>query len=235
MVRLAIALGLVFVLPAQPGTASISSTSDSSVDWAAVMRQSGLFLGIQHSFRIGTEPASRGNLRGPFVRDYLKSARGLKGWEDGDPPIVNYVGHPMMGAVSGYIFVHNHRDGQRQVFGMNRAYWSSRLKATAFATAYSVQFEFGPISESSIGNVGIDGKGHGKVDLVVTPTLGLAWQVTEDALDRFVVAKMEKRFKNRVARLALRSALNPSRSFSNALRFKVPWHRDTREPGVSGW
>ncbi|MBM3794555.1 MAG: hypothetical protein FJW31_10900 [Acidobacteria bacterium] len=101
MVRLAIALGLIVALPAQPGTASISSTSDSSFDWAAALRQSGLFLSIQHSFRIATEPASRGNLRGPFVRDYLKSARGLNGWADGDPPIVNYVGHPMMGAVSG--------------------------------------------------------------------------------------------------------------------------------------
>ncbi|MBM3794554.1 MAG: hypothetical protein FJW31_10895 [Acidobacteria bacterium] len=129
----------------------------------------------------------------------------------------------------------NDRDGQRRVFGMNRQYWKSRLKATAFSAAYSMQFEFGPVSESSIGNVGIDGKEHGKVDLVVTPTLGLAWQVTEDALGRFVVAKVERRFKNRVARLALRSALNPSRSFANALRFKVPWHRDVREPGVSGW
>ena len=83
--------------------------------------------------------------------------------------------------------------------------------------------------------MGIDGKGHGAVDLVLTPVLGLAWQATENALDHYVVRSLEKRVKNRVARLALRSGLNPSRALANALRFKVPWHRDSREPGVSGW
>jgi hypothetical protein len=66
----------------------------------------------------------------------------------------------------------------------------------------------------------------------VTPVLGLAWQTTEDAMDRLVVEPLERRFKNRLVRLALRSGLNPSRSFSNGLRFKVPWYRDTREHGV---
>jgi hypothetical protein len=51
-------------------------------------------------------------------------------------------------------------------------------------------------------------------------------------MDRLVVEPLERRFKNRLVRLALRSGLNPSRSFSNGLRFKVPWYRDTREHGV---
>ena len=161
--------------------------------WKPALLQAGLFAGIQHSFRIATEPATRQNLGGPFWRDYLNSAKSLHGWEDGDPHMVNYVGHPMMGAVTGYIQVQNDPRGRTQVFGIrNREYWKSRLRATAFSAAYSIQFELGPISESSIGNVGIDGKGHGAVDLVLTPALGLAWQATEDALDRYVVHRLEK-------------------------------------------
>ncbi len=218
----------------QPG--KTGELEGKGFQWKPALLQAGLFAGIQHSFRIATEPATRHNLGGPFWRDYLNSAKSLHGWEDGDPHMVNYVGHPMMGAVTGYIQVQNDPRGRTQVFGIrNREYWKSRLRATAFSAAYSIQFELGPISESSIGNVGIDEKGHGAVDLVLTPVLGLAWQATEDALDRYLVDRLEKRVKNRVARLALRSGLNPSRAFANALRFKVPWHRDSREPGVSGW
>lgn len=221
-------------------TAKASSVQQDDLDgqkfqWRPALQQAGLFLGIQHSFRLATEPATRANIKGPFWRDYLHSADSLRGWKDGDPHLVNYVGHPMMCAVTGYIQVQNDPRGRTRVFSFQPDYWKSRLKAAGFSTAYSLQFELGPVSESSLGNVGIDGKGHGAVDLVVTPTLGLAWQVTEDAVDRFVVQKLERRVQNRALRIALRAGLNPSRSFANVLRFKVPWHRDTREPGVEGW
>ena len=226
---------LSFTLAARANPTQQDDLDGQKFQWRPALQQAGLFLGIQHSFRFATEPATRANRKGPFWRDYVNSAASLRGWKDGDPPLVNYVGHPMMGAVTGYIQVQNDPRGRTKVFSFQRDYWQSRLKATAFSTAYSVQFELGPISESSLGNVGIDGKGHGAVDLVVTPVLGLAWQVTEDALDRFLVEKLERRVQNRVLRLALRSGLNPSRSFANVLRLKVPWHRDTREPGVGGW
>lgn len=210
-------------------------TPERGFEWRPALQQAGLFLGIQHSFRFATEPATRANLKGRFWRDYLDSADALRGWDDGDPHLVNYVGHPMMGAVTGFIQVQNDPRGRTETFGLHSGYWASRLKATAFSTAYSFQFELGPISESSLGNVGIDNKGHGAVDLVVTPTLGFAWQVTEDALDRFLISRLESRVRNRAVRIALRAGLNPSRSFANAIRFKVPWHRDNRQPGVTGW
>lgn len=203
--------------------------------WRPALAQAGLFLGIQHGFRFATEPSTRANLKGRFWSDYLDSADSISGWKDGDPYVVNYVGHPMMGAVTGFIQVQNDPRGRAKTFGLNGGYWKSRLKAAAFSTAYSLQFELGPISESSLGNVGIDGKGHGAVDLVVTPTLGAAWQLTEDALDRLIVERLERRTANRALRIVLRAGLNPSRSFANALRFKAPWHRDTRQAGVTGW
>lgn len=59
-----------------------------------------------------------------------------------------------MGAVTGYIQAHNDPAGRGRQFGWNRGYWKSRMKATAWSTAYSLQFEFGPVSESSLDNVG---------------------------------------------------------------------------------
>jgi hypothetical protein len=223
---------LSFPAAADPIKTNKDELEEEGFHWNKALVEAGFFLGLQHGFRIATEPSSRANLKGPFFADYFQSASAVRGWSDGDPYIVNYVGHPMMGAVTGYIYVQNDPRGKGQVFGRNPNYWKSRLRALAFSAAYSVQFELGPVSESSIGNVGLDGKGQGAVDLVVTPVLGFAWQTTEDAMDRLVVEPLERRFKNRVVRLALRSGLNPSRSFSNALRFKVPWYRDSREHGI---
>jgi hypothetical protein len=197
-------------------------------NWGSALKQSGLFLGIQHSVRIATEPGTRGALRGPFLKDYGRSATGVRGWGDGDPFIVNYVGHPFQGAVSGYIQVHNDPSYRRVEFGASQVYWKSRMRALGFAALYSTQFELGPISEASLGNVGIDRRSSGAVDLVVTPLGGLGVMVAEDAMDRFVIRRAEKLSSNPYYRLIVRSMLNPNRSFANVLRGKVPWHRDAR-------
>lgn len=56
--------------------------------------------------------------------------------------------------------------------------------------------------------------------------------IGEDALDRFVIRRVERATANPWIKLAVRTSLNPTRSFANLLRGKVPWHRDDRE-GVS--
>jgi hypothetical protein len=50
-----------------------------------------------------------------------------------------------------------------------------RGRAAAFAAVYSFQFEVGPFSKASIGNVGLHQETTGWVDYVVTPTGALAW------------------------------------------------------------
>jgi hypothetical protein len=107
------------------------------------------------------------------------------------------------------------------------------LKAILFSTIYSTQFELGPLSEASLGNVGlrpsrISQHPSAFVDLMVTPTLGTVWMMGEEMLDRLVVKRMENHVENRVVRLLVRSFLNPSRSFANALRGRYPWYRDGR-------
>ncbi len=199
--------------------------------WQPALRQASCFLGIMHAWRLATEPGTRAELRGPFLRDYFSSVKGVHGWGDGDPFIVNYVGHPFQGAVHGYIQIHNDPRAQRLEFGVHRSYWTSRLRAMAFAAVASTQFELGPVSEASIGNVGKNRVGAGAVDLVMTPVGGLGVLVLEDVLDRYLVRRIERWTTHPVLRAVARGALNPNRSFANLMRRRVLWHRDTR-PGV---
>jgi hypothetical protein len=152
----------------------------------------------------------------------------LHGWADGDPFYVNYVGHPLHGAIAGFIWVQNDRRFLHAEFGKSRAYWKSRLRAMTFAWAYSTQFEIGPVSEATVGNVQAKYPQQGFVDHVITPTLGLAWMIGEDALDRRVIRWVETRTTNRYVRLLIRGGLNPARSMANIMRGAPPWHRDTR-------
>ncbi len=211
--------------------AGFSQTPEKSVAWRNTLKQSSFFLGVQHAFRIATEPGTRSHLGGPFLSGYHKSLANLHGWADGDPFYVNYVGHPMQGAVSGFIWTQNDGAYKRLEFGNNAAYWRSRARATAFSWLYSTQFEIGPLSEASIGKIQSRYPQQGFVDHVATPVIGLAWQVAEDFLDRFVIRRFEDRFTNNWARMMVRSWLNPSRSFANLMRWKEPWHRDSR-PGI---
>ena len=55
-----------------------------------------------------------------------------------------------------------------------------KLKAMAWAAAYSTAFEIGPVSEATIGHVGRDRRTQGVVDFVVTPTAGLGFILGED-------------------------------------------------------
>lgn len=207
---------------------------DTSFQWGAALRQSLRFLAIQHAFRLATEDGTRADLKGPFFKDWFATVASLRGWRDGDPFMVNYIGHPMMGAVSGYIQVQNDPRGRKQEVGFNKEYFKSRLRAFGFAALYSTQFELGPLSEASLGNVGIrptklSRHPMGYVDLVVTPVIGTAWLMGEDALDKHVVLPLESRVHNKTVRLLIRSFLNPSRSMANVLRSKWPWYRDDRK------
>jgi hypothetical protein len=206
----------------------------TTFDWNAAFRQSMFFLAIEHAFRLATEDGTRADLRGPFFKDYFKSLKSLRGWNDGDPFLVNYIGHPMGGSVAGFIQIHNDPKGVKEKVSLNKSYWRSRLKAFGWSFAYSTQFELGLFSEASLGNIGIRPYGKSKhpmayVDLVVTPVVGTGWLVGEDMLDRYLVRPLEDKVGNRAIRLLIRTFLNPTRSFANFLRGQRPWYRDNRQ------
>jgi hypothetical protein len=197
--------------------------------WKGATADSARFLAFQHAYRVALQAKTRRFLGGSFFGDYGSSLKGLGGWEDGDSVFTNYMLHPLQGAASGFVFIqHNPEAGQAE-FGKSGSYWRSRLKAFGFAIIYSTQFELGPLSEASIGNVGKTRGTMGFVDLVITPIGGFGWMLVEDALDRFVVRKLEERVKRKGLIRFLRVALNPARSFANVMHLKLPWHRYGRE------
>lgn len=208
--------------------------------WGPAVWQSLSFLLIQQGGLIGSDKWTRWNmLHGKFFEDWGRSVKGAfsSGWDDGDPFLDNYIGHPVQGALTGYIQVQNDPKYRAVEFGMTKAYWASRLRAMAWTTAYSFQFEIGPISEASISNLGSyeylgdHGRmttGMGYVDFVMTPVGGLGWMMMEDALDRFVVKKLERKLGRGWGNF-FRVALNPTRAGANVLRAKAPWYRDGRD------
>ena len=175
-------------------------------------------LMIEHSMRIAFQEKTRRELGGNFWVDYMKSVKMPRTWDDGDSWVVNYVGHPMHGAAAGFIWL-DHVDGAHDTdLGFSGHYWASRGIATAWAAAYSYQFEFGPLSEASIGNVGLRAETTGWVDHVVTPAGAFGLLVAEDALDRYLVRRIEGWTSSPALRATVRIALNPSRALSNSNR-----------------
>jgi hypothetical protein len=225
--------------------------------WRGLIAQSLFFNVIENSFRAASDDQIRTLLANkPFWHDYVASMRqfNMRRWNDGDDFLVNYVGHPMQGAVSGFIEIQNDPTGREQEIGANRAYWMSRFKAFLWATAYSTHSEISPLGEAGIGNEGgwtypihcptrctepgtykKSTNNTGWVDFIITPTLGSIWLVAEDTLDRFVSDRVQGGNRSRILPKILRGSLNPSRTMANALRFKAPWYRDFQHsPGLEG-
>ncbi len=193
-------------------------------NWRGAFNQSLMFLGVQHGYAL-TQPKTQRALKGKFWNDYVDSVKALGGWSDGGRFFTNYIAHPMQGSLTGFIYVQNSPQARRRQFGMSGDYWRSRMKAMLWTAAWSTQFEIGPISQASIGNVGWSGKQTWE-DIVTTPTIGTAMLITEDALDRYIIKSIERYTDNFYVKIFSRMIFNPTRVFANLLRFKQPWYRD---------
>jgi hypothetical protein len=227
-----LALPLPDVAPAfapvvAPPLLPVVQPAPSGVNWSGVFKDSFAFLVVEEGFRALTEKGAR-HTHEPFFQGWGSSVDGLHGWADGDPFLVNYVGHPMQGAVSGFLWIQNDRQYRHAEFGRDRQYWKGRLRAAAFSWAYSELSEIGPLSEATVGATQAKYPQQGFVDHVVTPTIGLAWIITEDALDKYVIKRLEGKTSNPYIKLVLRGGLNPSRSLANLLAGHVIWDRLTR-------
>lgn len=207
---------------------TLSGVDDrEGADVIGAFKDSLKLLLLEHGSRIAFQSKTRRELGGNFWTDYRKSVRVPGQWGDTDAWWVNYIGHPVHGAAAGYIWLDHEPDAPAGL-RLDGRYWSSRGRAMAWSAAYSLQFEIGPLSEASIGNVGMRPETTGWVDHVVTPLGAFALIVAEDALDRFVTRQLEGRVPNRVFRGAVRVLLNPGRALSNAAAGRFPWHRDDR-------
>jgi hypothetical protein len=199
--------------------------------WVTAMKHSLVLLAIEHGTRLALDSKTRNELSGPFFRDYIDSVHIPRDWDDGDSVAVNYVGHPIHGAAAGYLYRDAAGVRGSSRFGLSPSYWATMGKSTAFIGVYSLQFEFGPLSEASIGNVGRHPATRGWVDHVVTPVMGFALMAAEDALDRYFVLWFEDHVDNRAARATIRLLFNPARLMANLAQGRSPWYRPDRPLG----
>jgi len=176
---------------------------------------------------------------GKWFRRWFDSDLGWRWgqWHDGNPFLDDYVGHPMMGGITDYMWIQNDPRAMTVEFGNTREYWHSRLAALLFSTAYSFEWKFGPFGEAGVGHNGdhttdvVNGAKQndtGDVELVTTPVGGLGWNIAEDILDKYVVRKWEETPHNPFTLLAI-SFLTPARATANIFRFRPPWYRDGRQ------
>ena len=224
---LALLIGMGASASAQPAQGARKQLNDGP-NIAAVLRDTFALLAIEHGVRLSLQSKTRRELSGPFWADYKRSVRVPEAWEDGDGWIVNYIGHPIHGAAAGALWSLHDPVAREAQFGLNVHYWATRWRPLTYSALYSVQFEIGPISEASIGNVGLRPNTIGWVDYVVTPVGGMGLNVAEDALDRFFIEWVERRVGNVVLRAIVRGAFNPARTMANLAAGHLPWYRPNR-------
>lgn len=208
------------------------------VSWGRLLPESLLLLSAQHGGNLWMDKDTRYNVtHGTFWGDYAYCVEHYRWsrWKDDDPFGVDYVGHPMMGSVTNSIYEQNDPKQRALSFENTHRYWMGRLRATAYSAAYSAQWKIGPLSEASVGNTGIgyyrrasDGiwtNETGMGDFFVTPVGGLAWNVGEDVIDRYLFARVRHARRNRVL-LFVASFMTPTRSAANLTRLRAPYYRD---------
>jgi hypothetical protein len=208
------------------------------VSWSRLLGESFFFLAAQHGGNIAMDHDTRNQLtNGDFWAKYEYCVEHYRWsrWKDDDPFGVDYIGHPMMGAVTNSMYEQNDPKQRALMYENTRRYWMGRLRATAYSAAYSAQWKVGPASEASVGNTGInyyirarDGvwtNETGMQDFFMTPIGGLAWNVGEDAIDRFILSHVRHGTRNKWLLLAS-SLSTPGKSAANISRFRAPYYRD---------
>jgi hypothetical protein len=211
--------------------------------------QSFQFLSIQMSVDLGMDPNERAKLvnaidQGKFWSRYWQTLENFRysHYNDDDTIKTTYLGHPMMGAETEFIWIQNNPRYREIEFSNTKNYWKSRLWAMIPTTICSFEWLLGPISESAMGNQGINyyvdkqihkrTNGTGYVDFIITPVGGLLWAVGEDWLDLHVGKKMRR--KRNPGMLLLSAFVIPVKSGASILRYKPPWYRDAEHPASRG-
>jgi len=225
-------------VPLQDCPYDTTKARECRVHWHQLFISSALFITWQNTANAYAGYWYRWETtNGKWLDRYFNSVTGYKYtvWNDGNPFLDDYVGHPLMGDITNFIWIQNDPKGMTLEFSNTHAYWSSRLRALAFSAAYSTEWKLGPVGESGVGHNGDHESGDngrvrnetGFVSLVTTPFGGTLWTVSEDVLDKKVVRHLENFSRNPFMLMAY-SFLTPGRTTGNLLRFRPPWYRDSR-------
>src|SRR5208283_1273089 len=225
--------------------------------WGRALSESLTFLLIEQAYVVHTDfrwvVSENGKPFNHYWRDYKQSLSQWihSGWDDGDPNWFGYIGHPIQGALTGFIQIQNDPRAEGLEFSNTKAYWWSRFKAGLWNAAYSTQWNLGPLSEVTVEKYGSKDRlpwthagtfpcsrncytGVGQIDIVMTPLGGMGWLIGEDILDKKVVRRVEDATQNHFLIDTARVALNPLRAGANMLHGNHPWYRASRgAPGLA--
>src|SRR3984885_2688506 len=234
------------------------SPAQEGFHWRQALKESMTFLVIEQAYVVHTDfnwvVSENGVPFNHFWRDYTQALSEWthSGWNDGDPNWFGYVGHPIQGALTGFIQIQNDPASEKLEFSRTKAYWWSRFKAALWNAAYSTQWNLGPFSEVTVEKYGTKDRppwnyngsfpcshhcltGVGQIDVVMTPLGGTGWLIGEDFLDSKIVRRVEDATQNRFIVDTVRVALNPIRGGANVLHGKPLWYRasrDAQEPSL---
>jgi hypothetical protein len=229
-------------------------TRHESFHWGRALFESFTFLSIEQAYVVHDDYRwvvyENGIPFNHYWRDYKDSLSTWinSGWDDGDPLLYSYVGHPIQGALTQYIQIQNDPQGRDLEVSNTKGYWWSRFKAFWWSAAYSTQWNIGPLSELTVEKYGTIHwtrtpwthsekwpcyehcvSGVGQVDLVTTPVGGTLWLLTEDILDKQISRRVEGATRNHFVIDLVRCSLNPVRGGANILHGKKPWYRASRD------
>jgi hypothetical protein len=219
-----------------------------AIHWGAIISQWWMDISFEQAYRVLMESKTRDQLNGRFFHEWFDDVAqyryGL--WSDGDRFFTSYIGHPLQGAVIESIFWQNN-DGVRfseQDF-RSAVYRKALVQAFAFAAVDAVQWKLGPVSEASIGHVGLPAHWWdtpyfcnlthaychprtGLNDLIMNEVGGTAMTIGFQWVDKHFQRPMEDRIRNRALIDTMRIFTNPPQSLANFFRFRSPWYRDNR-------
>jgi hypothetical protein len=196
--------------------------TDDSFRWKPALGSTLLVILTQNLANL-TSSRFHDELEGPFLNDWFTSAAALfdSNWDDGNRFQTNYIAHPIGGA----IYANNAGTNDPKYAALlpgDPGYGTGVLRSLAFAAAASLMYEIGPLSEASVGNLGMeDPDKQGWVDPVMTPILGAGWMV----LEAVVYQQLLRRVKDRATYTILHIFLNPSRTISNTFNVRHPCPR----------
>lgn len=233
----------------EPANSAASEAKPETFHWKRALEESGTFLVIEQAWVVHTDfrwvVSENGIPFNHYWRDYKQSLSRWweAGWSAGENPMYNYVGHPIQGAITGYVEIQNDPKSRNVEFGKTKEYWWSRVKATLWNGVYSTQWSIGPLSEMTVEKYGSNDRqpwnangsypcntktcywGVGKVNLVMTPVGGLGWELAEDWMDKKIVRRVESKSNNPTLVNFVRCTFNPIRGAANILHGNRPWYR----------
>jgi hypothetical protein len=223
----------------EPAVIAVTPRSEHKprIHWHSLLAEEFFDISASHVDRILHEPFTRAQLQGHVFQDWKTIVKNWEWshWNDGDRDFTTYIGHSSQGNLAGWIYRNNDDDGGIEQNFHDPRYRRIIRNSFLVETAYAWQWKLGPLSEATIGHVGLhyDPVRHtnrsGMDDLIMDEVGGTIMMVGEDWLDKHIMRPYERHHHGHVSTDILRMFLGLNQTYANMLSFRKPWYRQGRE------